>query len=61
MERLGLAARAIARRRAEAALLPGLPEVRLVDLDDRLTGDPQIEHTRFHWIRSAPMRQAVIT
>lgn len=54
IERMGLAARAIARRRAEVALLAGFSEVRLVDLDDLLSVDPEIEHTRFHWIRSAP-------
>ncbi len=33
-------------------MLAGFPEVRLVDLDDLLSVDPEIEHTRFHWIRS---------
>jgi hypothetical protein len=54
IERMGLAARAVARRRAEVALSAGFPEVRLVDLDDLLSVDPEIEHSRFHWIRSAP-------
>lgn len=51
---MGLAARAVARRRAEVALSAGFHEVRLVDLDDLLSVDPEIEHTRFHWFRSAP-------
>ncbi|BCH67492.1 hypothetical protein RvVAT039_pl03250 (plasmid) [Agrobacterium vitis] len=54
IERLGLAARAVARRRAEAALLAGFSEARLVNLDNLLKVDPKIEHTRFHWIRSTP-------
>lgn len=54
IERLGLAARAIARRRADTALLAGMSEVLLIDLDDLLTVDQGIEHIRFHWIRSAP-------
>jgi hypothetical protein len=39
IERLGFDVRAIARRGAEATLLAGLSQVRLVDLDDLLSGD----------------------
>lgn len=54
IERLGLAARAVARRRAEAALLAVFSEARLVDFDNLLKVDTKIERTRFHWIRSVP-------
>ena len=35
-------------------MLGGISEAQLIDLDDLLTVDQEIEHTRFHWIRSAP-------
>lgn len=54
IERIGLAARAIARRRAEVALISGLSPERLQRLDDLLKVDPAIAPTRFHWLRSAP-------
>jgi hypothetical protein len=54
IERIGLAARAIARRRAEVALISDLPPERLQNLDDLLKVDPAIAQTRFHWLRSGP-------
>ncbi|WQP06817.1 Tn3 family transposase [Sinorhizobium meliloti] len=54
IERMGLAARAIARRRAEAALLADLDQQKLQTLDGLLEVDPAIGQTRFHWLRSAP-------
>ncbi|MBB4339884.1 Tn3 family transposase [Rhizobium leguminosarum] len=54
IERMGLAARAIARRRAEAALISDLLPETLQMLDGLLEVDPAIGQTRFHWLRSAP-------
>lgn len=54
IERMGLAARAIARRRAEKTLIEGISSDRLQDLDRLLEVDPTIGQTRFHWLRSAP-------
>ncbi|PWJ74137.1 uncharacterized protein DUF4158 [Pseudaminobacter salicylatoxidans] len=54
VERIGLAARAIARRRAETALISGFSPEQLQSLDDLLKVDPAIAQTRFHWLRSAP-------
>ncbi|RJT19181.1 DUF4158 domain-containing protein, partial [Mesorhizobium waimense] len=54
IERMGLAARAIARRRAERTLIEGISSDRLQDLDRLLEVDPTIGQTRFHWLRSAP-------
>lgn len=54
IERMGLAARAIARRRAESALLTDLDSEKLQTLDGLLAVDPAINQTRFHWLRSAP-------
>lgn len=54
IERMGLAARAIARRRAEAALISDLDPEKLHALDNLLVVDPTISQTRFHWLRSAP-------
>jgi TnpA family transposase len=54
IERMGLAARAIARRRAEAALISDLDAEKLQTLDGLLAVDPAINQTRFHWLRSAP-------
>jgi TnpA family transposase len=51
---MGLAARAIARRRAEAALIADLDPETLQALDNLLVVDPTIGQTRFHWLRSAP-------
>jgi hypothetical protein len=54
MERIGLAARAIARRWAERALIEEVPLGKLQSLDTLLEVDPAIGQTRFHWLRSAP-------
>jgi hypothetical protein len=54
IERMGLAARAIARRRAEAALISDLDPEKLHALDNLLVVDPTISQTRFHWLSSAP-------
>ncbi len=54
IERMGLAARAIARRRAEAALISDIDPEKLEALDALLDVDPAIGQTRFHWLRSAP-------
>jgi TnpA family transposase len=54
IERMGLAARAVARRRAEHALISDLDPEKLETLDALLNIDPAIGQTRFHWLRSAP-------
>lgn len=54
IERMGLAARAVARRRAESALIADLDNDQLESLDNLLDVDPAIRQTRFHWLRSAP-------
>lgn len=54
IERMGLAARAVARRRAEHALISDLDPEKLETLDALLNVDPVIGQTRFHWLRSAP-------
>lgn len=54
IERIGLAARAIARRRAERALIEEISVATLQSLDKLLEVDPAIGQTRFHWLRSAP-------
>jgi hypothetical protein len=54
LEKIGLAGRAIARKRAEAALLDGLSVDQLESLDALLTVDPDIQQTRLTWLRSAP-------
>jgi len=54
IERMGFAARAIARRRAEGALIEGLAPEKLQALDKLLEVDAAIGQTRFHWLRSAP-------
>ncbi|MEH0296215.1 DUF4158 domain-containing protein, partial [Agrobacterium sp. CCNWLW71] len=54
IERIGLAGRAIARRRAERTLIEDIPLDRLQSLDKLLEVDPSIGQTRFHWLRSAP-------
>lgn len=54
IERMGLAARAIARRQAEAALITDLDPETLGTLDGLLAVDPAIGQTRYHWLRSAP-------
>jgi TnpA family transposase len=54
LETIGIAGRAIARQRAEAALLEGLSADQLDSLDALLTVDPAIQQTRFSWLRIAP-------
>lgn len=54
IERMGLAARAVARRRAEQALISDLEPEKLETLDALLNVDAAIGQTRFHWLRSAP-------
>ncbi|WP_245518845.1 MULTISPECIES: Tn3 family transposase [unclassified Mesorhizobium] len=51
---MGIAARAIARRRAEKMLIEGFSSDSLQDLDRLLEVDQTIGQTRFHWLRSAP-------
>ena len=54
IERIGLAGRAIARRRAERTLIEDVPLDTLQSLDRLLEVDLSIGQTRFHWLRSAP-------
>ncbi|MFT2215515.1 Tn3 family transposase, partial [Rhizobium giardinii] len=54
IEKIGIAGRAIARRRAETALISDLDPEKLQALDGLLAVDPAIGQTRFHWLRSAP-------
>lgn len=54
IEKIGIAARALARRRAESALLSDIDPQKLETLDALLDVDPAIGQTRFHWLRSAP-------
>lgn len=54
IEKIGITARALARRRAETALLSGIDPEKLETLDVLLDVDPAIGQTRFHWLRSAP-------
>jgi TnpA family transposase len=54
LDRIGRAARVVARRRVEAALLDGLASERLAALDGLLAVDPAIRQTRFAWLRAAP-------
>jgi TnpA family transposase len=51
IEKIGLAGRAVARRRAEAALLVGFSAEQLEQFDDLLKVDPLIGQTRFNWYR----------
>jgi hypothetical protein len=54
LDRIGRAARVVARRRVEAALLDGLTSERLDALDGLLAVDPAIRQTRFAWLRASP-------
>ena len=54
IERMGLAARAIACRHAEGALVEDLAPEKLKALDKLLEVDASIGLTRFQWLRSAP-------
>ena len=52
LDRIGRAARVVARRRMEAALLDGLSSKELATLDGLLAIDPAIRQTRFAWLRA---------
>lgn len=54
LDRVGRAARAIARRRMKASLLKGLSAERLSALDGLLVVDPAIRMTPFAWLRAPP-------
>ena len=54
LDRIGRAARVVARRRMEAALLDGFTSERLATLDGLLAVDPAIRQTRFAWLRAFP-------
>jgi hypothetical protein len=54
LDRLGRGARAIARRRMEAALLAGFTTAELAALDDLLVLDPAVQMSRFAWLRALP-------
>jgi TnpA family transposase len=54
LDRIGRAARVVARRRMEAALLDGFTTERLTTLDGLLAVDPAIRQTRFAWLRALP-------
>jgi TnpA family transposase len=54
LEKIGLAGRAIARQRAEAALLEGLSADQIEQIEALLLVDPAIQQTRLAWLRSAP-------
>jgi TnpA family transposase len=54
LDRIGRAGRALARRRANAALLDGLPAAQLTAIDNLLARDPEIGQTRFGWLRACP-------
>ncbi|MGX5806364.1 DUF4158 domain-containing protein, partial [Bradyrhizobium sp. Arg314] len=54
IETIGLAGRAIARRRAEITLLEDIAAEKLEALDALLDVDPAVGQTRFHWLRSVP-------
>jgi len=54
IEKIGLGGRAIARRRAERALIEEVSLDKLQSLDRLLEVAPVIGQTRFNWLRSAP-------
>lgn len=54
IEKIGLAARALARRRAEHALISDVDPEKLQTLDNLLVVDAAVGQTRFQWLRSAP-------
>ncbi|MBB5577872.1 hypothetical protein GGD50_006528 [Rhizobium paranaense] len=58
IEKIGLAARALARRRAEQALISNIDPEKLQTLDDLLVVDAAVGQTRFQWLKSAPDAQA---
>ncbi len=54
LDRIGRAARVVARRRMEAALLDGFSSEELATFDGLLGVDPAIRQTRFAWLRAFP-------
>jgi len=54
LERIGLAARARARRQTFKALVDGVTEAEQVALDGLLVTDPAVRRSRFAWLRDAP-------
>ena len=54
LERIGLEARVRARRRAFEALASGLTDADRHALDGLLTNDPEIDRSRFAWLRDCP-------
>ena len=54
LDRIGRAARVVARRRMEASLLDGFTSERRAALDGLLAVDPAIRQTRFAWLRALP-------
>jgi TnpA family transposase len=54
LDRIGRAARVVARRRMEAALLDGFSSEELATFDGLLAVDPAIRQTRFAWLRAFP-------
>jgi TnpA family transposase len=54
LDRIGRAARVVARRRMETALLGGLSSQELATLDGLLAVDSTIRQTRFAWLRASP-------
>ncbi len=54
LERIGLAARARARKRTFQALVDGLTDVQQAALDGLLVTDPALRRSRLAWLRDAP-------
>jgi hypothetical protein len=54
LDRIGRAARVVARRRIEAALLDSFSSEELATFDGLLAVDPAIRQTRFAWLRAFP-------
>src|SRR6516225_6450748 len=54
LDRLGRGARAIARRRMEAALVAGFTTAELATKDDLLVLNPAVQMSRFAWLRALP-------
>ena len=55
IERVAIAGRARARKRAAAALVAGLPVEHLTRLDGLLVIDPSVGMTRFAWLKAMPV------
>ena len=54
LDRIGRAARVVARRRMETALLDGLSSEELATFDGLLAVELAIRRTRFAWLRAFP-------